>query len=87
MKTLWRTVLQAHNVFRLELHAIHDDHESRVVYDKDGPLAVLLPCLEDGTVDHSAVDEHNRGTAVQTKERAGIRQNAGEIRPDSSAYL
>ncbi len=87
MTTLWRTVLQARSAFRLELHAVHDDHESRVVYDKDGPLAVLLPCLEDGTVDHSAVDEHNRAAAVQIKDPAGVRQKAGETKPASSAYF
>lgn len=63
MTTARKTVLQLRNAFRRELNAVHDDGESRIIRDNGGALAVLLPCLDDGTVDHDLVDEHNRAAA------------------------
>ena len=49
--------------FRWHLNRVHREHESRIVSDGDGPLAALLPCLPDGTVDIYVVEEHNRAAS------------------------
>lgn len=58
--TVVRVLVLQMERFRWHLNQVAREHESRIVSDGGGPLAVLLPCLPDGTVDHDVVEEHNR---------------------------
>jgi hypothetical protein len=61
--TVVRVLVLQMERFRWHLNRVAREHESRIVSDGDGPLAVLLPCLPDGTVDLDVVDEHNRAAS------------------------
>ena len=79
MITRHKTVLQLHDFLRGELRAVREG-ESRIIRNGDGPVAVLLPCLDDGTVDLDVVAEHNKEAAHLSQERRRYEQSSTKNR-------